>query len=77
MKTTSKAFPKILLAALAGLFVLTGASTLRADDFHHDYRHDHDGYRDRHDHYHSYVYWHDHRGYWGYRGPVRVFINCD
>ena len=31
MKTTSKLLPKIVLIALAGLFVLTGASNVQAD----------------------------------------------
>ena len=79
MKTTSR-FIKTILATLAVAFVLTGASNLWADDGYysrHEYRHDRNGYWDDHHYYHSYVYWHDHRGYWDYRGPVRVFINCD
>jgi hypothetical protein len=81
MKTTSKLLPKIVLIALAGLFVLTGASNVQADtvyvyDPHRDFRHDHNGYWDRDNHYRHFVYFHEHRGYWGYRGPVRVFVNC-
>jgi hypothetical protein len=82
MKTTSRSVHKIVLAALAALFVLGGASNLWADnvyvyDSRHDYRHDHYGYWDEHNHYRHFIYWHEHYGYWDDRGPVRVFINCD
>ena len=65
---------KLALAMVATLFVGTGS--LWADDGHRDYR-GHDGYWDRDHHYHEYAYWQHHRGYWDYRGPVRVFINVD
>jgi len=60
---------KTILAILAVAFVFAGTSSLWADDGRH-------GYRDDHHRYHSYVYWHDHRGYWDHRGAVRIFINC-
>ena len=47
------------------------------DDSHRDFRHNHAGYWDRDNRYHHFVYYHEHRVYWGYRGPVRVFVSCD
>ena len=80
MKTTSRSSLKIVLVALAGLFVLTGASNLWADnmwDARHHYRRDNYGYWDEHNHYRHFVYWNNHHGYWDNRGAVRVFINVD
>jgi hypothetical protein len=81
MKTTSQSVHKIVLAALAALFVLTGATNLWAhdgqwDSRHHYYR-DNYGYWDNHDHYRHYENWHNHNGYWDTRGSTRVFINVD
>jgi hypothetical protein len=72
---------KTILAALALLFVTTGASQVWAhdgqwDSRHHYYR-DNYGYWDDHDRYRHYVYWHEHHGYWDDRGGFRVFINVD
>jgi len=81
MKTTSKSVHKIVLAGLAGLFVLTGAANLWADggqwDSRHHYRRDNYGYWDQHNTYHHYIKYHGHNGYWDTMGPVRVFINVD
>jgi len=80
MKTTLSSFCKIVLAAAAGLFVLTGASNLWADnmwDSRHHYRRDNYGYWDQHNRYHHFIQYHGHNGYWDTTGPVRVFINVD
>jgi hypothetical protein len=79
MKTTSKHLHKVVLAALVSAFVLASTSSVWADyywDARHHYRRDNYGYYDG-PHYHHYVYWHNHHGYWDTRGPVRVFINVD
>jgi hypothetical protein len=76
MKTPSSKFA-LTLAAL--LLMAAGANSLWADnmwDSRHHYRRDNYGYYDG-DHYHHYQTWHNHRGYWDTRGPVRVFINVD
>jgi len=77
MKTISRSVSKFVLPALVAAFVLTGASTLKADEVYyapHGYRCDNHGYWDGHGHYRHFAYWHNHRGYWDYRGPFRVFI---
>jgi hypothetical protein len=79
MKTTSPSFLKAVLAILAATFVLSGAASLRADnmwDSRHHYRRDNYGYYD-HGHYHHYIQYGGHNGYWDTQGPVRVFINVD
>ena len=83
MKTTTRTI-KFTLGALAAAFVLTATSSLWADDDHdrgewdsrHHYRRDNYGYYDG-DHYRHYETWHNHHGYWDYRGPFRVFIQVD
>ena len=83
MKTTSRSI-KYTLGALAAAFILTTTSTLWADDdgprgewdARHHYRRDNYGYYDG-PHYHHYILWHNHHGYWDDRGAVRVFINVD
>ncbi|MCE0496599.1 MAG: hypothetical protein LV481_01445 [Methylacidiphilales bacterium] len=82
MKTSSNSMHKIILAGMAALFVLTGAANNlwahdgQWDSRHHYYR-DNYGYWDEQDHYHHYIIYGGHHGYWDTRGPVRVFINVD
>ncbi len=71
---------KTLLAVAAGLFVLGGTASLRADgmwDSRHHYQRDNYGYWDEHHSYHHYIKYGGHNGYWDTQGPVRVFINVD
>jgi len=80
MKTTSPSFHKIVFMALVGLFVLSGASSLWADnmwDSRHHYRRDNYGYWDAHNRYHRFIHYHGHNGYWDTTGSVRVFINVN
>jgi hypothetical protein len=79
MKITSPTLKKTIFAALSAAFVLGGTSSLWADntwDSRHHYRRDNYGYYDG-PHYHHYILWHEHHGYWDDRGPTRVFINVD
>ncbi len=78
MKTTTPTYHKTVIALLASLMVLGGASSLWAQDWdaRHHYRRDNYGYYDGR-HYRHYEYWHHHHGYWDTRGGPRVFINVD
>ncbi len=72
---------KIILALMAFVFVMTGASQLQAhdgqwDSRHHYYR-DNYGYWNEHNRYHHYGLYRGHHGYWDNRGPFRVWINID
>jgi hypothetical protein len=67
MKTIHR---NMLLAAIAAIITLGAITPASAD-----YRHDNHGYWDGHHQYHSWVYYHNHRGCWEERNGVRVFIS--
>jgi hypothetical protein len=80
MKITSPLGGRIILAIAATLLLVTSAASLRADgewDSRHHYRRDNYGYYDKGNHYHHYIQYRGHNGYWDTTGPLRIFINVD
>ena len=89
MKTKSSLLKGSLLALFSALFIFAGTSVSSADPYHqhnsknHNYNHsawshDHGGYWDNHNSYHTYTTYHNHHGYWRpNQSGVLFFIYID
>lgn len=73
MKTLKENYKGFLaIAAVSVTLMLASASQSFADYRAHS---DGNGYWDGHHHYHAFQYYHHHRGYWGERNGIRIWIN--
>jgi hypothetical protein len=80
MKSTSLLKALLTLTAALGILGVAATNAVAHDgqwDSRHHYYRDNYGYWDEHDHYHHYLAWHNHHGYWDNRGGTRVFISVD